>query len=441
MTKFVLSRRTMLKGLLGGSAVTIGLPPLDAFFNESGTAHADGGQYPKRFGVFFWGNGNIPDRWEPKETGRDWQLTEQLEPLAEVKEDITVLTNYSVKTGNIIPHISGAAGMLSGAPLIERGDDSTFSLPSIDQVIAKELRKHTRFPSIESGVKPRHGLSYNGPDSRNPPEASPLALFNRIFGGGFREPGDNTMVDPSIRLRRSVLDAVLDPAQKLKQRLGASDKIRIEKHMAGIRALEESLLKLELDPPQLESCKKPMAPAAEFPNMAGRPPMSAISEAMNELLAMALACDQTRVFSHFFSYPVSNTLYLDATAGHHQLTHDEPGEQPGVHSIVRFIMGELNKLLLKLKSIPEGDGNLLDHSAVLCCSEVSLGRTHLIERMPILIAGDACGALKKGFHHRSETKESVSKVLLSLVRAMDIPAASFGTGDGEEKDGVGAIEA
>jgi hypothetical protein len=179
----------------------------------------------------------------------------------------------------------------------------------------------------------------------------------------------------------------------------------------------------------------------DFPDIEGRPQIQAIHRAMTDLMVMALACDQTRVFSHWFSDPLTNKLYPAATAGHHSLTHDEPGSQPEVNMITKFVMGELNYMIERLASIEEGDETLLDHMALLATSEVSKGQTHLLDEMPIIIAGNACGALNQGIHYRSFTGENTSHVLLSLVRAMNISAPSFGLDEGEVSDGLAAIEA
>jgi hypothetical protein len=440
-----ISRRTLLRGLMQGAAVSVALPPLEAMFNLSGTAYACGGGLPLRFGLFFWGNGNLPERWTPTGEGTSWELSEQLEPLAPVKDLISVVSGMSIKTGNLIPHHSGKAGILSGAPLkvYENGrEDGTFEIPSIDQVIAAEIGGETIYRSLETGVLPgTEGNSYNGPNNRNPPELSPYAFYERLFGASFREPGEEGVVDPTLALRRSVLDSVMDDISRLDGRVGAADKLRLDQHFTGIRELELRLARLQEDPPSLEACTRPLEPFAEFPEIEGRPQIQAAHRAMTDLMVMALACDQTRVFSHWFSDPLTNKLYPEATAGHHSLTHDEPGSQPEVNMITKFVMGELNYMIERLASIEEGDETLLDHMALLATSEVSKGQTHLLDEMPIIIAGNACGAINQGIHYRSFSGENTSHVLLSLVRAMNISAASFGMEEGEVSDGLAAIEA
>lgn len=438
--KTKLDRRTMLRGLLGGAAVAIGLPALEIFLNDSGTAHAGDSSFPKRFGIFFWGNGNLPDRWVPGGTGPDWELTEQLAPLAAVKEHITVVSGMKVNTGNSVPHGSGPVGMLSGAPF-PPGDESTFALPSIDQVIAAAIGGETRFRSLELGVQPGgQGFSYNGPHSVNPPETSPAALFNRLFGPGFVLPGTNATPDPRLDLRRSVLDVVKDDAERLQGRLGSSDKARLEQHLEGVRGLEKQIQKMQENPPSLKACAIPGEPAPAYPDVDGRPPLSEISRVMSDILVMALACDQTRVFSDWFSTPVNNMLYPSATAGHHQLTHDEPDPQPQVHSIVLYTMTELAYLIGALAAVTEGEGTLLEHTGLLVTSDVSYGRAHSIEDYPILIAGSANGALKKGIHYRSPASENTSKVLLTLARAMGLSLDSYGEGSGQVTSSLSAIE-
>jgi hypothetical protein len=428
--------------MLAGAAVAIGLPTLEAFLNTSGTALASGNPLPKRFGIFFWGNGILPDRWVPAATGTDYVLSPQLTPLAQLQPYLTVVSGMKVYTGNTVPHGSGPAGLLSGAPLLTNDDTDTFADATIDQLIASAIGGDTRFRSLEVGVEnSTKSMSFNGPHSNNPPECSPRAFFDRLFGADFVAPGATPKLDPKLALRRSVLDAVADDATRLRDRLGAADKIRLEQHLDGVRSLELRLQKLEENPPNLASCKAPAQPLDSYPDLDGRPDMSAISRAMADTLAMALACDQTRVFSDWFSRPVDNILYPGATAGHHQLTHDEPTPQPQVDAIVTSIIGEFAYLLGALHAVPEGDGTLLDNCLVLGTTDCSYGKAHSIEDYPILLAGSAGGAIKNGLHYRSVASENTSKVMLTVARAMGLNLAEFGKEGGHVTEGLSAIEA
>lgn len=436
----MITRRTLLRGLLGGAVVTVGLPWLEVFERAARAAGGDSG-FPRRFGLFFWGNGILPERWVPASQGTDWELSDQLASLAPFRDDISVVTGMRVGVPNVEPHFATAAGFLSARPIIKSGNDYTFAGPSIDQIVAGAIGQETRFASLEIGTRSSDGMSHNGPHSRNPPETSPVALFERVFGGSFTLPGSEAKVDPKLALKRSVLDAVAGDIQRLQGQLGTEDKQRLEAHLDGVRTLEKRLAKLEEDPPNLAACALPTAPTSEYPDIDGRPQLAEKNAIMSEIAAMALACDQTRVFSSWFTHPVNNLLFPGATAGHHQLTHDEPGEQPEVHKITLQCVEAFAAQVAALKKVKEGDGTLLDHCVLLGTSDVSLAKTHSPEDFPILLAGSAGGRLRTGVHYRSTSSENASKVPLTLCRALGMELAELGDAEGHTKDGLGAIEA
>ena len=442
-----ISRRAMLRGMVGGSAVAIGLPALELFLNESGTAYADcPGGLPTVFGTFYWGNGMIPRdvatsvEWAPAMTGAGYDLPPLLSGLAPVQSDVTVISGMRVQTTNTSPHGSGPAGLFSGADLV----DDTFVGPSLDQVIADGMvaagASERRFHSIEFGVqRSTSSWSMTGPHMVNPPECNPFALYTRIFGPEFRLPGDHSMPDPRIALRRSVLDGVSDQIGRLHTRVGHADQARLDEHLTGIRALETQLQALAMAPTAPACTARPDMPMTNYPDVDGRPQAQVIHRLMVDMIAITLACDQTRTFFEMFSQPVNNTLFLNATAGHHQLTHDEPDPQPQVARIMTFIIGEFAYLVQKLASIREGSTRLLDRCAILGTTDVSYGRTHSLEDYPMMIAGTACGALRSGIHYRSMSSESASKVPLTLLNAVGVTSTQYGMGAAHTTDTLGAI--
>ena len=227
----------------------------------------------------------------------------------------------------------------------------------------------------------------------------------------------------------------------VQQRLGTTDKRRLDQHLTGVREMEQRLARLQEDPPQLEACVRAAAPTADFSDVEGRAQVRARNRAMSELLAMALACDQTRVFGHYLTAPVSDVLFPDAAEGHHGLTHNEPGNQPTVHAITTQIMEMFSDTLQILDGVPEGDGTLLDNMVVLATSEVSQGQTHSILDMPIVLGGSACGFFKQDIHVRSLSGDNVTKVLVSLQRSMGMQVQRFGRGEAEATEGVSEVEA
>jgi hypothetical protein len=156
-------------------------------------------------------------------------------------------------------------------------------------------------------------------------------------------------------------------------------------------------------------------------------------KAMSDLLAVVLACDQTRVFSIQFSGSTARTVFwqVNMTGGHHQMTHDEPGLQPLVHASTIFTMQNFATLLQSLKAVPEGAGNLLDNCAILASTDTSDGRAHSLTDYPILIAGKGGGFLKyPGIHYRSVTSENTSMALLTVLRAAGTNLSTVGAGLG-----------
>jgi hypothetical protein len=402
--------------------------------------------FPKRFVLFFWGNGMLPEKWVPggigtPSTGAEWVASEQLAPLAHLREDLSLLTGFEVKAQNLSAHFSGPCGLLSGFPAKLAGEDKSFTAPSLDQRIANELGGDTLYRSIEAAVQPgAAGLSYVGTDLRNPPFSDPTSLFQSLFGEEFTAPGEDQEPDPKLGVRRSILDAVMDDMSSVMNIVGAADRIRLEQHLSTVRDLELRLQRMEEDPPNYEACSRP-DDVVTPPDMDGRPDMQGRARLTSELLTMALACDLTRVASLFHSDPLCDVLWPAMTAGHHQLTHDEVGDQPQVNQIVIHTMEDLAYLIETMKAVPEGEGTLLDNTILLGTSDVSYGRTHQIDEFPLILAGRGGGALKAGFHYRSETRANASEVPLSIMRAMGMTPASYGSDDSYTESGLSEIEA
>jgi hypothetical protein len=453
MRNLKLSRRTLLRGTLGGIGVSIGLPALEAMLDSHGTAHADGSALPRRLGIFFWGNGVKLDRWVPAGTGDAYELSPALQPLLAFKSKFSVVSGLDIKSGNERGHHAGCVGILSGAPMISQPHPnspyaSTFSQPSIDQVAAAALGAGTRFRSLELGISTRviksegttlSYLSHNGPDNPNPPEYDPAKLFDRLFGADFM-PMPSQAVQVSRRLRKSVLDVVAEDVTGLQSRVGLSDRRRLDQHLANIRAIE-GRLGTDAGSSSLGVCSAPVRPSP-IADENGQEKIAERMKAMSDLTAIALACDQTRVFSILFTGSVGSTVFwqVGTDVGHHSLSHDEPGDQPLLHKSTVFTMEQFATLLGALDGVAEGAGTVLDNCGILASSDVADGREHSIEDYPILVAGRAGGALRSGLHYRGDGGNT-SEVLLTLLRSVGLPLSEFGDAGGRVSQGCTAIEA
>jgi hypothetical protein len=427
MKKFLVTRRTVLRGLTRGVSASVGLPLLEAMLDNRAFAQTAS---PKLFGIFFWANGIRAERWVPSEVGATWNLSEELMPLAPVKEYVSVVTGMAVKD-NRFGHHCATAGILSGTPCIDQStapgganERSTFAAPSLDVVVSRRWQGQTRLRSLElSALRNTYDegttydqLSHNGPNDVNPAELSPTAAFDRLFG----------VQDPNAIVRRaraSILDTVAADTIALKAKLGMADRARMDQHLESIRALERQL---QGNPAAM--CAPPVRPTALAATGANLVPRF---RAMADLIAVALACDITRVFSIRLTCPADNTVLglPGVSSGSHDLTHNEGGDQPQVHRTVVFSMEQFAYLLGRLKATTDPMGkNLLDRMALLGSSDCQLGRDHNNTEFPVLVVGKAGGALKAGRHYRSTSGESTTKVLITLLQALEMPVASFGAG-------------
>jgi hypothetical protein len=441
VSRFSLDRRTVLRGLLGGTALSVALPPLEAMLGVNGDAWADGTDLPTRFGIWFWGNGVRSDKWVPLTTGAGWTPNEETAPLLEVRDHLSVVSGCEIKTATH-PHHSGMTGIFTGRKYHQNGITrdtivTTFASQSVDQIAADHFSGQAPFRSLEFGVTRFHGtdegttfqhLSHNGPNNPNPCEYDPQVVFDRLFG----VPTDSQLA----LVRGSVLDAVMDQSARLERRLGAADRARLEQHLESIRALET---RLDAD---LGACGFGDPPGA-VPDVSGQEQIYEKNQVMSELLALALACDLTRVFSVQFSTAGSGVVFWEAgaTEGLHGTCHTESLPQPTVHAATTLTMGYLRDCLVKLRDVPVGDGNLLDHCSILCCSELTDGYTHSNADFPILVAGKGGGRLRGGMHYRSTSAENTSHAVLSALRGAGVDAADFGADEGHVTTGISAIEA
>jgi hypothetical protein len=426
-----------------GGSIALGLPVLEAMLDGNDEALADGTALPTRFGVWFWGNGVRPEHWTPTGigVGSAWNLSSELAPLAGVKSHLSVVTGATVLTGDH-PHHAGMTGVMTGQPLYRLGAIrdtiiSTFAAPSIDVIAANHFAGTTPFRSVEAGITRFRGsdegttfqhLSHNGPNNPNPSEYSASRLFARLFGAPI-----DSEVDVA---RQSVLDAVGEQISGLQGRVGANDRQRLEQHLESIRALE---LRIGSEP---GVCSVPPMPS-DSPDIEGREQIEPHNRNMSDLLALALSCDLTRVFSLQFSTAGSGVVVWQAGARNslHQTTHDEALPQPTVHAATIFTMEQLGYFLGRLRDTPEGAGNLLDNSSILCTSELTEGYSHSTENFPLLIAGKGGGRLRGDVHYQSTTRESVTRTVLTAARGAGIPLASFGAEAGATTESVGALEA
>jgi hypothetical protein len=420
-----ISRRTFLRGVtLTGAAVRVGLPPLDAMFNTSGTAYAaEAGKAPETRFVF-WFNGNgIPEKyWIPRTTGAGFEFTPCLSPLAPFRDDIHIITGLDSPAARLPgpgnSHYPSMSAVVSCQPYTGRGAGGV----SIDQAIAQRIGGDTRFRSLQVGVSQesfgeaiQRNMSWADRDRPLPPEMLPRQLFDRLFG--VKEAN-------WVHRQKSILDAIQDEARAVQARLGAADRRRVDEYLQSVRELEKSIISL---PP-------------EYRTVVERPPEGGdlrdwprIARLQSDLLVHALASGQTRVASYMLTkcQGLARFPWLGHTAQrHHEYTHNGVQTPRGMRilrDICRWHVEEFAYLVGKLKATPEGDGTLLDRTCLLFVHEHAEADIHKNNNLAVIVAGQA-GGLKTGLHTR--TTGTLGDLYLTLAeevmhaRIGDFPTAS-----------------
>jgi len=441
-----ISRRAVLRGVLaGGISVAIPLPRLCAMFNGNGTAYANGTTAPVRYGVWFFGNGIIPDRWVPTSTGvgNAWTLSEQLEPLLNVKPWLSVITGLEVKLPDVAPHASHPCATLSGGTI-----NNGTALPTTDQVIAKLIGSGTTFPTgIHVGCSNSSGatalglpISFSGPGSPNPPDYSPEHVFTQLMQFANTSSGMPMPPSPDLMNRGMVLDAVSGGISALRARLGKEDQQRLDQHLTGVQQLQTQIMRAQ--GPKVNGTLTD--PNMAYPNRGNDGNLSmGMTQAFSDLLVFAMSTDLTRIFTFCWAPAATFCSYADCGLqggfhgdfGHRGSPMGPEYATKGFNIGVRYAMSSLAYLLTKMKETPDGAGTLLDNSCVYTTSCVSEASTHSGQDFPLLLSGKAGGKLK-GDQHIRLVGDNTSKVPFTVLQAYGSTASTFGQNQGQVSSGI-----
>ena len=426
-------RRNILRGCLGGAAVTVATPFLDCLLNGNGTALAGGAALPVRFGTWTWGCGMTASRWVPRKSGPNYDIPPELTGIEHIKHKISVLSGFSVNTDGREnrAHVTGAVVIRTGtAP----SGTMIYERPTLDLLIGDVIGSNARFRSLEMSAtgNPSHSYSARSNSVINASVPTPMALYERVFGPDFRDPNAGTFKpDPRLMVRSSVLSAVKEQREDFMRDLGAADRVRMDQYFTSIRQLEQQLA-LQLEKPD----PLPACTVAGKPDQA--PPGTEITtvtrnhKLMSAILAHALACNQTKVFNMVFCDWTSSLRRQGSAETHHGITHDEPvdtglGYQPDASWFASQCMMGWGSFVEALDAVLEGDGTLLDHTLVFAHSDVQFARAHTLDGIPMMIAGSGGGRIKSGLHILGNG-DPATRAGLTLQQVMQVPVDRWGTG-------------
>lgn len=436
----LLSRRTILKGL----GASIALPWLEAM----GPLHAWGNQaapaatrVPMRMAFLYVPNGKHMAEWTPTADGGSFTLPRILEPLADVKDYVNVMTGLTADKARPNgdgpgDHARAMAAFLTGAqPRKTAGSDIRAGL-SVDQAAAARIGNQTRLASLEIGADPSamagncdsgyscaysSTISWRSATQPVPKLNNPRQVFERLFTTG--PDADRIRSD---RNRRSILDFVREDAASLQPNLGANDRRRLDEYLGAIRDIEQRIER---------AARLPEPPRPNVTQPAGIP--ASYQEHLRllaDLLVLAFQADITRVSTFVFANEGSNKPYpfIEVREGHHDLSHhgNDRAKLQKIATINRFHVTQLAYLLNALKNIREGDRTLLDNCMIAYGSGNSDGNRHNHDDLPILLAGRGSGTIRTGRHIRYRNNTPLNNLWLSMLDRMGTSMDALGDSTG-----------
>ncbi|AGA30072.1 DUF1552 domain-containing protein [Singulisphaera acidiphila] len=437
-----ISRRTVLRGL----GTVVSLPFLEAMRPQllaNAAAAAGQAASPRRLAFIYVPNGAIMDDWTPTSEGAGFELPAILQPLAPYRDEMLVLSELTCDKARpngdgAGDHARASSAFLTGCQARKTAGANFRSGISADQVVATRLGDRTRLSSLELGIERyrgtgncdsgyscvyEHTMSWRSSTSPLPNEVDPRLVFERLFSDQSNDPGRLKR----NRLRASVLDAVIADARGLEGRLGGADRQKLDQYLTCVRELELRIARAESLPP-IQPPAGAVRPESVPADLAEH------FHLMCDLMVLAFQTDVTRVATCMFGREGSELRYkmVGVSEGHHELTHHrgDPDKIDKVRSINTFHIQQFAYLIGKLKSIPEGEGTLLDNCMIAYGSGNSDGNRHTHDNLPILVAGKGGGSLKTGRHIRFPKETPVNNLWLSLLDRMGARLEQLGDSTG-----------
>ena len=443
------SRRNFLRYGVRGTSLALALPWLESLRSSAGERDsvdsADNGRPPIRFGCIFFSNGVEPAHWwaradaRKRIDARKIEYGDALKPLAGHSDQITFIKGLFNEraASHPSPHMGRMANLLSGAWVSQ--DQSEIRVgKSMDQVLAHEIGRHTDVPSLSLGVEPTelrledglsmiYGSCISWASATKPAtkEIYPSRVYDTIVGKqGNRE------------LDRSILDAAIQDAKRLRQRVSVADRRKLNEYFESIRDIEERIDRARKSE-ALEGWQ-PSATEATFARPKENLPQN-VAEHMRlmlDLIILAFQMDKTRIATCMLNNDLSqmNFGFLEGVQGslHLDLTHN--GRDPKLEAMYlrtnQFHMQQLAYLIERMQGINEGESTLWDNSMIMFCSNLYDGDRHQADELPILLTGGGGGTVRNGriidLSGQPEEKRRACNLYLSIMDRMGLVLPSFG---------------
>lgn len=433
VSRKALPRRTILRGL----GTSLALPLLDAMVPAMTALAATPAKPVRRLGFVYVPMGAMIAQWTPPGGGGALrELSPTLRSLEAFKDQLTVLTNMELRNAYPGTHATSNASFLSAATA-KWTESSDYRLgTTVDQVAAQHIGQETRLPSLELAMDLlttvgqcdngyacvyQNNLSWSSPTTPLPSEAHPRIAFERLFGDG----GSAADRRAELRTNASLLDWVSSDISRLQKKLGPGDRSKVSQYLDTVREVERRIQKAEAATADshLPDLDRPVGVPAAYADHA---------KLMFDLQVLALQGDVTRVVTFQLARETSTRTYpeIGVSDPHHPLTHNggDAEKMSRVAKINAFHVSLFAYFLQKLKSTPDGDGTLLDHSMYLYGSGMGNPDVHDHVNLPILVAG---GGMKGGRHIKYAQPTPLANLHLTLLDKAGVRLDTFADSKGK----------
>lgn len=420
MTPSSIERRSLIRG----TGVAMALPWLTAMKpasadSASATGESNGAGSPRRFVSVSLGLGLLGENLNPQDAGTDYRPSRYLEPLADIRDQFTVVSGSShpgVKGGH-----RAEASILTACPMGDAGNAK--NTISLDQYMAKHLGDATRYPSLVLNLGSNTSPSYTENGSMIPAMDSPADLFAKLFVTESKE--QRLKQADRVRKGRSIMDLVAEDARSLQRELGAGDRDRLDAYFTSVRELELRMAANErwakLPKPKVDA-KRPVD-IRDSSDLIGRQRM------MMDVMQLALQTDSTRFITLHIPGAGGVIPIEGVEEGYHTLSHHgrDEDKMAQLALIESEIINAWADFLRGLHATKESDGSLLDHTCVLMTSNLGNASSHDNRNMPVLLGG---GGFKHGRHLAFDTKNNypLTNLFVSVLQKTGMEIDSFASG-------------
>ena len=435
ITRKHLLRRTLLRGV----GVSLGLPLLDSMIPAQTPLARTAAASKSRMSCIYVPHGATMDKWTPAADGKGFEFTEILAPLEKFRDRVSIVSNLAHPAAGGVGSDAGADHARSAAVFLSGVHPEQGSIhvgTTIDQIAAQRIGQDTPLPSIELSVEEvalscgsgyacaySNTISWKTPTIPLPMENNPQVVFEKLFGDG----SNNADRLARKQQSRSLLDSVMDQVASLQRELPASDRTRLGEYLDDVREIERRIQKAENQiPADLKLPEAPVGVPESFDEH---------FKIMYDLQVLAFRAEITRVATLMYARDTSGAVYPQSGIrdGFHVASHhsNNRANMDKFALINKYHVEMLAYFLDKLKSTPDGDGNLLDHSMILYGSSMSNGNQHDHDPLPVVLAGGGSGQLNSGRHMTYAPHTPMSNLLLAMLDKLGIHADKHGDSTGK----------